>query len=139
MTVEVVSAVIIRHGRILLTQRRADKDFPHAWECPGGKVEGEETHHAALDRELREELGLRVGRIAAESMWTGVFENLVLRAQRACVRVTFYEVSQLASRPVPQEGQGMGWFTAKEMIALNLAPANTNACAMLFALLTRHE
>lgn len=56
--IEVVSAVIIRAGRILLTQRPDGKDFPFTWECPGGKVEGNESHNLALARELMEELGI---------------------------------------------------------------------------------
>lgn len=51
--IEVVSALIVRNGRVLLTQRRADNaHFPLAWESPGGKVEGGvESHRDALARE----------------------------------------------------------------------------------------
>ena len=56
--VKVVAAVIRKHGRILLTSRPADKP-PFGLEFPGGKVEPGETIHAALCRELREELALR--------------------------------------------------------------------------------
>ena len=52
-------------GRTLLTQRRADQAMPLAWELPGGKVEEGESPVAALEREVREELGCgcAVGRI----------------------------------------------------------------------------
>src|SRR5271156_3465551 len=75
--IEVVSAVIIRKGRILLTQRREDKDFAFTWECPGGKVDGNESHHDALRRELKEELGYSTGmgeyKIATTPLWSGEF------------------------------------------------------------------
>lgn len=45
--IEVVSGVIIQKGRILLTQRREEQDFPFTWECPGGKVESSAATRAA--------------------------------------------------------------------------------------------
>lgn len=62
----VVAGLIIGDDqRILITQRRADQPLPLQWEFPGGKVEPGESPVAALERELREEIGVtaRVGRI----------------------------------------------------------------------------
>ena len=45
-------------GEFLLTQRAANKGYPHLWECTGGAaVAGDDSLSAAL-RELREETGL---------------------------------------------------------------------------------
>jgi 8-oxo-dGTP diphosphatase len=61
----VVAGLIVRDGRVLITQRRADQALPLQWEFPGGKVEPGEAPVAALARELVEEVGaeVRVGRI----------------------------------------------------------------------------
>ena len=61
----VVAGLIVRDGRVLITQRRADQALPLQWEFPGGKVEPGEAPVAALARELAEEIGVRVdvGRI----------------------------------------------------------------------------
>jgi 8-oxo-dGTP diphosphatase len=62
----VVAGLIVgADRRVLITQRRADQPLPLAWEFPGGKVEPGEAPVAALERELREELGVAVtvGRI----------------------------------------------------------------------------
>lgn len=131
--VEVVSAVIVRDGRILLTQRRADKDFAFAWECPGGKVEVLEDFHSALWRELFEEVGLPVVEVDPEVVWTGTFENMVQRQDRATVRVSLHRVGILNQQPRPCEGQGLGWFTAEEMAGLHLAPANARALDLILA------
>ena len=61
----VVAGLIVRDGRVLISQRRADQSLPLQWEFPGGKVEPGEAPVAALARELREELdvGVAVGRV----------------------------------------------------------------------------
>ena len=54
--VEVVAAVMMRDGKILIGQRKRGGRHPLKWEFPGGKVEPGEDPRAALARELREEL-----------------------------------------------------------------------------------
>lgn len=47
-------------GRILITQRKADKEWaPLKWEIPGGGVRAGETSEAAVLREVAEETGLQ--------------------------------------------------------------------------------
>jgi 8-oxo-dGTP diphosphatase len=55
---QVVAAVIIQNGKILICQRAEGQAMPFKWEFPGGKVEPEEELRAALKRELDEELGI---------------------------------------------------------------------------------
>lgn len=57
---EIVAAVVRRNGRLLLGRRRPEGLLGGLWELPGGKLEQGETREAALVRELREELGIRV-------------------------------------------------------------------------------
>ena len=54
----VVAGIVQRDGAILICRRRADQPHPLKWEFPGGKAESGETPVAALQRELREELGI---------------------------------------------------------------------------------
>jgi 8-oxo-dGTP diphosphatase len=56
----VVAAVLVEHGRVLLTQRKRGTHLAGAWEFPGGKVEPGEDPRDALARELREEIGVLV-------------------------------------------------------------------------------
>ena len=54
----VAAALITRDSKLLICQRRHDDTHPLQWEFPGGKVEPGETPMQALERELREELGI---------------------------------------------------------------------------------
>jgi len=58
---DVAVGVLIRpDGSFLLTSRPAGKVYAGYWEFPGGKLEADETVAQALQRELREELGIEV-------------------------------------------------------------------------------
>lgn len=57
-----VGAALVRdgRGRILIAQRRASDMLGGLWEFPGGKRESGETMQACIERELLEELNIRV-------------------------------------------------------------------------------
>src|SRR5208283_5252202 len=104
--IEVVSAIIVKHGRILLQQRPPLKDFPFCWESPGGKVDGNESHHQALRRELLEELGIDIGKLphGLKPAWTGEFDSPVSRPDRASVVLHFYMVGdRFTGEPILKE------------------------------------
>ncbi len=131
--IHVVSAVIIRKGRILLSQRQSTKDFPFAWECPGGKVESWESHLEALAREVNEELGVRVSEVlpAPALLCSREFHNDVKREARRHINLHFYRAEIIGSPVVTADVMGVGWFSAPEMESLQLAPANTWALDLL--------
>ena len=58
-TVRVVAAVIRDNNRIFATQRGYG-DLKGGWEFPGGKMEQGESEIQTLERELREELEIKV-------------------------------------------------------------------------------
>lgn len=57
---EVVVAVVERNGRFLVQRRPPGGLLAGLWEFPGGKAEPGEALEAALRREVREELGVRI-------------------------------------------------------------------------------
>jgi 8-oxo-dGTP diphosphatase len=73
----VACAVIVRDGKILLEKRvpAGIAGLDGAWDLPGGKVEARETPQEAVEREIYEEMGVRVRcvRLLPEpvpSVWT---------------------------------------------------------------------
>ncbi len=89
MIIPVVAAVIFEKGRVLICQRRAGDSLGLKWEFPGGKVHSGESLHAALARELEEELGVAatVGDLLRETEFTyGQIDRAVhLSFFRACL------------------------------------------------------
>ena len=50
--------------------------------------------------------------------------------------MTFYQADLFGNETArPLEGQGIGWFTAEEMLRLPLAPATAKAAGKIFKLL----
>ena len=56
----VAAALYDAQGRVLIAERPAGKHMAGRWEFPGGKVARGESELEALERELREELGVEV-------------------------------------------------------------------------------
>ena len=58
---EVAVGVLLRKNQtILLAQRPEGKPYAGYWEFPGGKIEAGETLFEALERELIEEINVRI-------------------------------------------------------------------------------
>lgn len=114
---EVVAAVIERDGRILCAQRKIGGELSLKWEFPGGKVEPGETREQALEREIDEELGLR---IRAGSLL------LTVRHRYAAFAVTMhaYRAAILEGRLELREHAAIRWLRPDELETLDWAPAD---------------
>ena len=106
--VEVAVGVLVerdadgREGRFLLTSRPTGKVYAGYWEFPGGKLEPAETVEQALQRELHEELGIRIG---AALPW----RIELVDYEHARVRLHFCKVFDWQGELQMREGQRMAW------------------------------
>ncbi len=116
--IEVSAAVIERpDGAFLMASRPSGKVYAGWWEFPGGKVEPGETPRHALDRELKEELGIAVRRAYPWLVRDYDYAH-------ARVRLNFFRVVDWAGEPHPHEGQGMAWVHASRPEVEPILPAN---------------
>jgi len=127
--VEVAAAVIERHGadgtiEFLLGQRAPDTFYPGFWEFPGGKVEPGETPHAALVRELREELGIGVLRADPWLRRRHVYEH-------AHVRLNFFRVREWRGELHDHVHSALAWQRADALNVSPMLPANAPVLAAL--------
>jgi 8-oxo-dGTP diphosphatase len=117
--VDVAAGVLVRSdGQVLLAQRPVAKVYAGYWEFPGGKVEQGETPRIALDRELNEELGIRV--TSAYPWLTQTFEY-----PHATVRIYFFRVTSWEGAAVPREHQALEWQRPEHITLAPMLPANT--------------
>jgi 8-oxo-dGTP diphosphatase len=104
--VEVAAAVIERpDGAFLMASRPQGKVYAGWWEFPGGKLEAGETARQALQRELREELGIEV-----TQAWPWL--NRAFSYPHADVMLRFFRVTGWRGEPHPHEGQTFAWTHA---------------------------
>jgi 8-oxo-dGTP diphosphatase len=119
----VVAAVIEQDNRFFLTRRHAGTHLEGMWEFPGGKVDAGESHHVALRREIREELGADV---AVHDLLFEVTHDYPDRT----IALFFYRCT-LAGEPRPLLGQEMRWVPREELPALGLPPADAELITRL--------
>ena len=127
MSHEVVAALIVGSGRILLGLRAAERLlYPDVWDLFGGHVEPGEAHERTLIRELEEELGITATR------WTFLETQTFDLPSTAdeppeLLTVHLYLVTAWMGTPVnmqPEEHSTIGWFAMEEAVELPLADAS---------------
>lgn len=113
---DIVNALLVERGRVLLARRSPRrKAYPGLWSFPGGHMEKGEDFEAALERELREEIGIDpiehrlIGRIAdpnAAADDPATYHMYVVTEWRGDPRLLDHEHTELR------------WFEPVEAIAL---------------------
>ncbi len=104
-------------GRVLVSRRPEHVHQGGLWEFPGGKLEVGESVTAALDRELAEELGVRVE--AARPL-------IRVRHDYAdkSVLLDVWRVTRYRGRPQGLEGQPLDWRLPDELIGHDFPAAD---------------
>ncbi len=121
----VVAALIRRGGKILVAQRRSDcPREPLKWEFPGGKVEPGEGPEAALEREIMEELGVRI-------TVGGLFCRSASAKGGTRVELLTYEARLGEGEPEALGCRDLKWAGAAELGALEWAEADLPVVAKI--------
>lgn len=122
--IEVSAGWIEENGRILLCRRPLGKANGGMWEFPGGKREEGESGQETLERELTEELGIRVkaGEEMARTVWNG---------PRGEIAITLYPARLTEGEITLLEHSEMKWLARSELAGMELCPADRELLGMI--------
>ena len=124
LTLVVACALVDVDKRVLIAQRPEGKALAGLWEFPGGKVEPDESLTAALEREIREELGVTI-------LVGDEFFSVVHDYTPKSVRLHFFNCSIIDGEPHPLEVADMRWVRPEELGQFEFPPADADLIAIL--------
>lgn len=104
----VAGALLDRAGLVLIAQRPPGKVLAGRWEFPGGKLAEGESPDVALQRELREELGIELR--AFEWML-----DIANASPDKPLTLHCYVVTDYQGEPAPLDGQALKWVPIEQL------------------------
>ena len=121
---DVACAVIRKEGKILITRRRQGSHLGGLWEFPGGKRLGGESLGACLEREIWEELEIRV----RPGRFLGRIDHAYSEKK---VSLYFYECRLLSGTPWPKGSIELAWVRPFQFRQYAFPPANERVVGFL--------
>ena len=112
-----VGVIVDTEKRILISRRPDHTHLGGLWEFPGGKVEAGESLTQALDRELFEELGLRVEHCEPLMEIHHDYPD-------KSVFLDIWWVNGFSGEPEGREGQLIRWVNAESLNEYHFPEAN---------------
>ena len=124
-----VGVILNEDKQILISRRSPDSHQGGLWEFPGGKLEPGETLEQALSRELKEELGIGVGRTSRLLQVHHDYGDKVVLLD-VCM------VWEFEGRATGLEGQAMIWVVPARLGEYTFPAANEPIIDAVRALLS---
>ena len=124
--IDVVAAIIRKDDEILITQRLDNVHLARFWEFPGGKVEAGESFEVALQREIQEELGIKI-RVKDE------FLTLDHDYPAKSVRLHFFNCTVLQGDPKAIDVADLRWVKPHDIGNYQFPPADAELISKLRA------
>ena len=124
-----VGVVLDDTGKVLIARRDGNSHQGGLWEFPGGKVERGESLAMALARELREELGIEIGR-------TSPLLEIRHDYGDKCVLLDVHVVWEFSGEARGLEDQPLLWVAPAELQRYRFPAANEPIIGALSELLS---
>jgi 8-oxo-dGTP diphosphatase len=122
----VAAALYDAQGQVLIAERPAGKHMAGRWEFPGGKVAPAESERRALERELREELGVEVDAAQPLMRLSHAYED-------RDVELSLWIIGAYRGMPRPLERQRLKWVSPARLAAEDILEADRPFVAALQA------
>ena len=115
--INVVACVLKKNEKILIASRPATKNFSGFFEFPGGKVKKDECLIEALDREICEELGIRLD-------FSKIYYLNNYRIIKNNISLNFFLCLRWFGKIKNKEKQTLKWIAPKELDDYKLLKSN---------------
>jgi 8-oxo-dGTP diphosphatase len=120
----VAGLVFDDRGRVLIAQRPAGKALAGRWEFPGGKVDADEAPFVALNRELREEIGIRTASASRVMLYAATYPERT-------IWLDVWAVQEWSGEPRGHEGQALAWVEPGRLHEHDILEADAPVVAWL--------
>ena len=114
---DVVCAIISREESILAAKRHPGGPAGDRWEFPGGKIEANETPEQAIEREIKEELGVAVNAIKRLTANHHAYPEFTISLLPIICEITQGE-------PVAIEHAEIRWVASEQLLDLDWSEAD---------------
>lgn len=115
--IEVICGIIIQNRQVLVAQRDFDMSLPYKWEFPGGKKYEWESDAECLERELLEELNIRV---SVKQKFASNFHQY----ETISILLTAYIAEHIEGTILTFEHSRVEWRYKEELLVLEWAAAD---------------
>ncbi len=121
----VAVGILRNNGKILVCQRKAGGRYALKWEFPGGKIEPGETVLQCLDRELQEEISVRIKKIGKMEVQTSSYDDGGL------IEVAYCHISEFEGTPENRVFEQIRWVEPSELPDLDILEGNRSIVSAL--------
>lgn len=115
--IKVVCGIIYYGEKVFICRRNANKSLGGYWEFPGGKIEKGEKPKFALERELNEELGMKVS-------VNEYFKTEIHKYEKFTIELIAYKCQFIDATFIMPDHDAYEWVNVKELGKWTLAPAD---------------
>lgn len=121
MKIQLVSliALINEQNEVLISLRNGSGEYGGFWEYPGGKVESKESSYDALNREVKEELGITL----QENCSAPLAFSTEKKPEKETLLLLFTSRKWLG-HPEEKENQSIKWIKSSQLNNFKMPPAN---------------
>ncbi len=116
---KVVTAAVIwdDSGRVLVAQRKQGQQLGLKWEFPGGKVEAGETLEECLEREIHEEMGIKIFVAGRVVMVDHKYESFDIRLCAMMAEIVEGDLNL-------NDHEKVMWVDPRKLLDVDLTPAD---------------
>lgn len=113
----VTAAVMIKEGKVLVSQREAGSHMGMMWEFPGGKLEPDETPEECIVREIKEELDIDIEVL-------DIYKVVKFEYEEKNILLLCYLCRVLKGNGKTLECNDFRWVTREELRNFQFVPAD---------------